>query len=38
VEMEQRAFDQQGEDWNQEIFPVILKVRELLRSKGIPIN
>jgi phenylpropionate dioxygenase-like ring-hydroxylating dioxygenase large terminal subunit len=38
VEMEQRAFDQQGEDWNQEIFPVILKVRDLLTRKGIPIS
>ena len=37
VEMEQAAFDAQGEDWNQEIFPVILKVRELLIRQGLPI-
>ncbi len=37
VEMEQRAFDAQGEDWNQEIFPVIQQVRELLLAHGIPI-
>lgn len=38
VEMEQQAFDSQGEDWNQEIFPVILKVRDLLIRKGVPIT
>lgn len=37
VEMEQEAFDSQGSDWNQEIFPVILKVRDLLIRKGVPI-
>ncbi|MEX2525385.1 MAG: aromatic ring-hydroxylating dioxygenase subunit alpha [Gammaproteobacteria bacterium] len=37
VEMEQAAFDEQGADWNQEIFPVILKVRDLLIRKGVPI-
>ncbi len=37
VEMEQAAFDAQGSDWNQEIFPVILKVRDLLMRKGIAI-
>lgn len=37
VEMEQRAFDSQGADRNQEIFPVIQKVRALLLRKGIPI-
>jgi len=37
VELEQAAFDQQGADWNNEIFPVILKVRELLRRKGVPL-
>ncbi len=35
VELEQCAFDNQGVDWNQEIFPVILKVRDLLCRKGI---
>ena len=38
VEMEQAAFDAQGADWNQEIFPVILKVRDLLTRKGVPIS
>lgn len=38
VEMEQAAFDAQGEDWNQEIFPVIQQVRELLLNKGVPIK
>ena len=38
VEMEQAAFDAQGSDWNQEIFPVILKVRDLLTRKGVPIS
>ena len=37
VQMEQQAFDAQGEDWNQEIFPVIQQVRELLVNNGIPI-
>ena len=37
VEMEQAAFDTQGADLNQEIFPVILKVRDLLIRKGIPL-
>ncbi len=35
VEMEQAAHDAQGDDWNQEIFPVILKVRDLLIRKGV---
>ncbi len=37
VEMEQQAFDAQGEDWNQEIFPVVQSVREMLIRNGIPI-
>ena len=37
VEMEQDAFDSQGEDWNQEIFPVVQAVRDLLIRKGVPI-
>jgi len=37
VEMEQRAFEAQGADWNQEIFPVILRVRNLLIRKGVPL-
>ncbi len=37
VETEQKAYDIQGGDWNQEVFPLILDVRELLVKKGIPI-
>lgn len=37
VQMEQAAFDEQGADWNQEIFHVVKKVRALLLEKGIPI-
>jgi nitrite reductase/ring-hydroxylating ferredoxin subunit len=35
VEAEQRAHDAQGGDWNQEISPVILDLRHLLRTQGI---
>jgi phenylpropionate dioxygenase-like ring-hydroxylating dioxygenase large terminal subunit len=35
VEAEQKAYEQQGGDWNQEIFPVIMDLRELLRTQGI---
>jgi phenylpropionate dioxygenase-like ring-hydroxylating dioxygenase large terminal subunit len=38
VELEQRAFDEQGGDWNQEIFPVILDLRELLVRGGVPLD
>lgn len=38
VQMEQSAFDEQGADWNQEIFHVAKKVRQLLLEKGIPIK
>lgn len=34
VEMEQQAYDLQGGDWNQEIFPVICMLRELLAAQG----
>ena len=37
VELEQAAFDQQGADWNQEIFPVILQLRKMLLRRGLPI-
>ena len=37
VELEQAAFDQQGSDWNQEIFPVILQLRKMLLRQGLPI-
>ena len=35
VEMEQAAHDAQGADWNQEVFPPIRKLRELLRECGV---
>ena len=38
VELEQNAYDFQGGDWNQEIFPLLIDVRQLLRNKGIPLN
>ncbi|MBN0042793.1 aromatic ring-hydroxylating dioxygenase subunit alpha [Streptomyces actuosus] len=38
VEAEQRAWDEQGEDRNHEVFPLILDVREVLRSNGVPIR
>jgi phenylpropionate dioxygenase-like ring-hydroxylating dioxygenase large terminal subunit len=38
VEAEQRAWDEQGADRNHEIFPVVLDVRDVLRSNGIPIR
>jgi phenylpropionate dioxygenase-like ring-hydroxylating dioxygenase large terminal subunit len=38
VELEQKAHDAQGADWNQEIFPVILGLRELLLAEGVPLK
>jgi phenylpropionate dioxygenase-like ring-hydroxylating dioxygenase large terminal subunit len=38
VEAEQRAWDEQGEDWNHEVFPLILDVRDVLRRNGVPIR
>lgn len=38
VEMEQRVYNSQGGDWNQEIFPLLIDVRQLLRNKGIPLT
>jgi phenylpropionate dioxygenase-like ring-hydroxylating dioxygenase large terminal subunit len=37
VEEEQRAFDAQGADWNQEVFPVIRELKQLLAEKGVPL-
>ena len=37
VEAEQRAWDEQGRDCNREVFPLILDVRDVLRSNGVPI-
>ncbi|MFD4247058.1 Rieske 2Fe-2S domain-containing protein [Streptomyces sp. NPDC058525] len=38
VEAEQRAWDEQGEDRNHEVFPLILDVREVLRANGVPLH
>ncbi|MFD3503872.1 Rieske 2Fe-2S domain-containing protein [Streptomyces sp. NPDC058676] len=38
VEAEQRAWEEQGEDRNHEVFPLILDVREVLRANGVPIR
>jgi renierapurpurin 18,18'-hydroxylase len=38
VEAEQRAWDEQGEDWNHEVFPLIMDVREVLRANGVPLR
>lgn len=35
VEAEQRAWEAQGGDWNREVYPATLAVRELLATKGI---
>ncbi|RJS91607.1 aromatic ring-hydroxylating dioxygenase subunit alpha [Salinisphaera sp. Q1T1-3] len=37
VEAEQRAFDAQGRDENNEIFPIIQKLRHLLVEQGVPL-
>lgn len=34
VEMEQAAHDSQSADWNQEIFPAIRALKELLLAQG----
>jgi renierapurpurin 18,18'-hydroxylase len=38
VEAEQRAWDEQGHDRNHEVFPLILELRDMLRSNGVPIR
>jgi len=38
VEAEQRAWDEQGRDRNHEVFPLILDLRDMLRSNGVPIR
>ena len=38
VEAEQRAWDEQGEDWNHEVFPLINDVRDVLRTNGVPVR
>ncbi|MEU5373037.1 aromatic ring-hydroxylating dioxygenase subunit alpha [Streptomyces sp. NPDC005951] len=37
VEAEQRAWDEQGEDRNHEVFSLILDVRDVLRTNGVPL-
>jgi renierapurpurin 18,18'-hydroxylase len=37
VEEEQKAFDFQGADWNQEIFPIIQGLRRVLIQQGVPL-
>ncbi|MBO8183968.1 aromatic ring-hydroxylating oxygenase subunit alpha [Streptomyces spirodelae] len=37
VEAEQRAWEEQGEDRNHEVFPLILDVRKVLRANGVPL-
>jgi phenylpropionate dioxygenase-like ring-hydroxylating dioxygenase large terminal subunit len=36
LEMEQIAHNEQGADWNREVFPPINELRDLLRACGIP--
>jgi hypothetical protein len=38
VEMEQAAYNAQGADWNQEVFPPIRDLRALLRARGQPLT
>src|SRR5262249_35276870 len=38
VETEQRAYDLQRGDWNQEVNPVIIALRDLLGRSGVPLG
>lgn len=38
VELEQAAFDAQGDDWNNEIFPVIRGLKAVLTANGIDLE
>jgi hypothetical protein len=38
VEAEQWVWDEQGQDWNHEVSPLILDVRDVLRTNGVPIH
>jgi phenylpropionate dioxygenase-like ring-hydroxylating dioxygenase large terminal subunit len=38
VEYEQRAYDAQGSDWNNEVFPPIRDLRGVLARCGVPMN
>lgn len=37
MELEQKAYDAQGGDWNQEVFPAIRALREVLAANGVPL-
>jgi nitrite reductase/ring-hydroxylating ferredoxin subunit len=38
MEAEQRAHDLQGADWNQEIYPLVRELKELLIRQGAPLH
>lgn len=38
VEEEQKAVDRQGADWNQEVFPAIQALKDLLTERGVPLS
>jgi renierapurpurin 18,18'-hydroxylase len=38
VEEEQKAFDAQGADWNNEVFPVMRELKKLLTEQGVPLR
>jgi renierapurpurin 18,18'-hydroxylase len=38
VEAEQRAWDEQGADWNHEVFTPIIDLRDVLRANGVPLR
>lgn len=38
VELEQQAYEAQGADWNHEISPAILGLRDLLARSGVPLR
>ncbi len=38
VEHEQRAYDAQGADWNNEVFPPIRDLRAVLARCGVPMK
>jgi hypothetical protein len=38
VEHEQRAYDAQGADWNNEVFPPIKDLRGVLARCGVPMK
>jgi hypothetical protein len=38
VEHEQRAYDTQGADWNNEVFPALRDLRSVLARCGSPIK